>query len=372
MTTPLLTIAIPSHNHAKYIAQTIQSSLDQSFQDFEILIVDDASSDNSLEIIKSFKDPRIKLIELKTNVGVCETSNICIENCQTKYITLIASDDIMMPEKLAKQISFLEKNSDFGAVFSGMEIIDENNKINVKKTNKFTKIFEKENRGRYQWLNHFFHSGNCMAATTLLAKTEALRAIGGFDLSISQAHDFDLWVKLCLAGYEIRIIHEKLLQYRERSHAMNMSSSTIKTRTRLVFDNEKILENYLNIGSINEFYKIFPEAKILRSSLNKEEEEIVINYLLAVEALKNNNKFSHQQFALGLIHGLYKNQNSRAVIKNLFNFNLAAYLEIITKNPLGVLAEEKENPPIKRAFKYIEKTTLSKLKILTTRCAPSS
>ncbi len=359
---PLVTVAIPSHNHAKYITQTIQSALDQTFKDFEILIVDDASTDNSLEIIKKFNDPRIRLISLKENVGVCQASNICIENCRTKYIALVASDDVMSKDKLAKQVSFLEKNPRHAAVFSGMTIIDENNKINVKKTNKYTKIFEKENRNRYQWLNHFFYQGNCIAATTLLAKTEVLKEIGYFDPSISQAHDFDLWIKICLIGYEIHIIAEKLLEYRERNNSMNMSSNTIRTRIRLVFDNEKVLENYLKISSIAEFYKIFPTAKIIRKQFNESEEKIAIKYLLACEALKNVNNVSHQQFATNLIHTIYKDKDSRYVAQNLFSFNLADYLNIITKNPLGILSEEKQNSPLKKLFKSVEKAIWGRIK----------
>jgi glycosyltransferase involved in cell wall biosynthesis len=357
----LVTVAIPSHNHAKYIAKTIQSALDQTFQDFEILIVDDASTDNSLEVIKSFQDPRIRVIELKENLGVCQTSNICIENCETKYIALVASDDVMTTDKLEKQVSFMEKNPTHGAVFSGVTIIDENDRINTKKTNKYTKVFEKDNRNRFEWLRHFFHQGNCIAATTLLARTEVLKTVGLFDPSVSQAHDYDLWTRFCFYGYEIHIIHEKLLNYRELSNSMNMSSNSARTRVRLIFDNEKVLENYLTINSLSDFYKIFPSARIIKNSLTQEEEKVAIKYLLAMEAMKKNNP-SYQQFLLVLIHSLYKNNDSRKILKDLFGFNISAYLEIISKNPLGLLFEEKQQPKFKMILKKLEKTTLGKLK----------
>jgi len=360
MSSPLVTIAIPSYNHAKYIAETIQSALDQSFQDFEILIVDDASTDNSVEIIKSFKDSRITLIVSKENQGVCITSNICIANAKGKYIALIASDDVMHKSKLEKQVKFLENNEDCGAVFSGIEVIDEDGKINQKKTRKYTKIFEKENRDRFQWLKYFFHQGNCLAATSLLAKTSALKTIGEFDPRITQAHDFDLWTKLCLAGYELHIIHEKLLKYRERENNNNLSSNTSAVRTRLIFDNEKILGNFLKINSLSNFIKIFPEYKNLSfDHPSPREESIILHYLIFQEACKNKGLY-HIQFATNLIYNLLGKEDAKEILYQRFGFNFKEYNNFITQNPLGTLLEKQQNPIVRKILKTL-KTSLFKL-----------
>jgi glycosyltransferase involved in cell wall biosynthesis len=350
MNRPLVTVAIPSYNHAKYISQTIQSILDQTFQDFEILIIDDVSTDNSIEIIKSFNDPRIRIISLAENQGVCAVSNICIQNANSKYIALIASDDIMEKTKLEKQVRFLEENPNFGAVFSGMTIIDENGKINEKKTRKYTKVFEKENRCRFEWLNYFFHNANCIAATSLLANTLALKTVGGFDDKITQAHDLDLWVRLCLSGYEIHIIHEKLLQYRERNNCRNLSSNTADTRIRLLFDNEKILNNFLKISSPADFTKIFPtsSAASMKKFLPKEE-KIIISYLVLQEAHKNSKSIYHMQFATTLIYEILKEDLAMEILNKNFGFNLKEYKKFITQNPLGQLLEENKCS-IKKGF----------------------
>ncbi len=348
---PLVTVAIPSYNHAEYIAYTIQSILDQTFQDFEILIIDDCSTDNSIQIIKNFKDSRIRLIEEKINRGVCETSNMCIEQAKGKYIALIASDDVMHKTKLEKQVDFLEKDPNYGAVFSGIEIINEDGGINFKKTKKYTKIFEKENRSRFEWLNYFFHHGNSIAATTLLARTKSLKDAGYFDYRITQAHDLDLWIKLCLAGYEIHIIHEKLLQYRERDKNKNMSSNTASTRIKLVFDNEKILENYLEIKSLEDFNSIF--ASNFNKKFTEDEEKTIINYLLFLEAIKNTNSFYHMQFAASLIYKILGNKNSIKILEEKFNFTLKQYIEFIARNPLGKLVEEKRKPFYRKFIKSI-------------------
>lgn len=356
MANPLVTVAIPSYNHAKYISQTIQSTLDQTLQDFEILIVDDASTDNSIEVIKSFNDPRIRLIQSEKNRGVCETSNICIANSKGTYIALIASDDVMKETKLEKQIEFLEKNPNYGAVFSGIDIINENGDLNEKKTRKYTKIFEKENRNRFQWLDYFFHKGNCLAATSLAARSSSLKRSGGLDFKITQAHDFNLWIKLCLQGNEIHIIREKLLQYRERDHNRNLGSNTKNTRKRLVFDNEKVLRNFLQISSITDFIKIFPETNINNlQNILPEEEKLVIGYLIFQEAYKNKHSPYHLSFAINLMYELLTQEGAKEILEKIFGFTAQEYNKIITLNPLGSSLEENKISFIKKSVKKCKK-----------------
>lgn len=354
MANPLVTVAIPSYNHAKYIGETIQSALDQTFQDFEILIIDDASTDNTLEIIKSFNDKRIRLILSEKNSGVCGTTNMCIVQAQGKYIALIASDDVMEKTKLEKQVNFLEKNPSYGAVFSGMEVIDEDGKIDEKKTKKYTKVFEKENRSRSEWLNYFFHHGNCMAAPSLMAKTEALKEAGGLNELITQAHDFNLWIRLCLLGHEIFIIPEKLLKYRERNNNGNLSSNTADMRIRLLFDNEKVLRNYLEISSLYDFIKIFPNHQISSLKMfSPLEEKVIIDYLIFQEASKNSHSSYHMQFATSLIYDILSRNGAKEILSKNFKFDLKKYKNFITQYPLGVTLEKLQNPASKRFFKSL-------------------
>ena len=99
---PKVTVIIPSYNHAKFIGEAIQSVLDQTFQDFEILIRDDGSKDNSIEIIKQFTDSRIKFAANPHNMGACYTANTMIDEANGEYIALLNSDDVWMLDKLEK------------------------------------------------------------------------------------------------------------------------------------------------------------------------------------------------------------------------------------------------------------------------------
>jgi glycosyltransferase involved in cell wall biosynthesis len=350
--TPILSITISSYNHGKYIAQTIDSILKQSFTDFELIIVDDASSDNSLKIIKSFSDPRIKLIALEKNNGVCNSCNKAISIAVGKYFKGFASDDIMMPGALAKKIQFLEQNQEYDAVFSAMQVIDENGKILKKKTKRFKRFFTDKNRSKEEWLNHFFNKGNCLAAPTAMVRTELLRKVGGFDQRFAQAHDFDAWVKCCLYGKNIYVFEDEMVQYRRVSNNQNLSSNTAKMRKRLLFDNEKVLERFLVINEVEQLVKIFPDLNSIKEKLDNS----LIPFFLAQQALKVTGTLYHKQFALNVIFKELGNSEIANKLKERFNFIVNKdFYEIVVKSPIGVLFEEKDYSICNRIAKEVKK-----------------
>ena len=106
---PLVSVRIPSYNHEKYIHDCIASVLNQTFQDFEIVIVDDCSTDGSVNVIRKFNDPRIKLEVLKRNSGMNVAVERCMQQCSGKYVANISSDDMWIPTKLEKQVAFYRK-----------------------------------------------------------------------------------------------------------------------------------------------------------------------------------------------------------------------------------------------------------------------
>jgi len=122
---PLVSVIMPSYNHEKFISEAIESVLGQTFVDFELIIVDDASTDRSQQIINEFsqKDKRIKKIFHKKNLGIAKTFNECIKNSGGKYVAFIASDDVWLIKKLEKQIQILEKDENL-VVWGNQIIVD--------------------------------------------------------------------------------------------------------------------------------------------------------------------------------------------------------------------------------------------------------
>lgn len=126
---PTVSIITPNYNSIEYIVETLESVLSQSYQDWEHIIIDDCSSDNSVEIIKTYcaKDNRIKLVGLTENSGVATARNIGIQEAKGRFIAFLDSDDFWYPDKLEKQIKFMIDNNT-SLCYSGYEKIDEQGK----------------------------------------------------------------------------------------------------------------------------------------------------------------------------------------------------------------------------------------------------
>ena len=123
-------IITPSHNSTQFISATIQSVLNQSISDWELIIVDDCSSDNSVEVVQSFveRDSRIKLIQLSENSGAAVARNRAIEAAQGRYIAFLDSDDLWLPGKLEKQLAFMQANN-YPFTYAAYDKIDENGQV---------------------------------------------------------------------------------------------------------------------------------------------------------------------------------------------------------------------------------------------------
>lgn len=126
----IVSIITPSHNSAPFISETIQSVLNQSFSDWELIIVDDCSTDNSVDVIQSFveRDSRIKLIQLSENSGAAVARNRAIEVAQGRYIAFLDSDDLWLPDKLKKQLAFMQTN-DYPFCYAAYDKRDEHGQV---------------------------------------------------------------------------------------------------------------------------------------------------------------------------------------------------------------------------------------------------
>ena len=115
---PKISVIISAYNHEKYVAKSIESILNQTFLDFELIVVDNGSSDSTYKIIKTIKDPRIKIFRIKKNIGFGYALNFALNKSRGEYISLFSSDDIGLPDKLKKQVKYLDDHPGVGAVFS--------------------------------------------------------------------------------------------------------------------------------------------------------------------------------------------------------------------------------------------------------------
>lgn len=323
---PKVSVIVPSFNLGKYIAQTIESVLNQTFQDFEIIITDDGSIDNSVSEIKKFKDERIKLFQLEKNSGFAYALNHSIPKSNGEYIALLSADDIFLPEKLQKQVDFLDNNPSIGAVFSLAELTNDKGVSITNKGILYQSIFNQPNRDRYRWLNHFFYYGNCLCHPSAVIRRSCIEDVGMYENNYLQLADFDMWVRLCMK-YDIHIIEEKLVHFRIRDSEANASGNRPDARMRGDWEYYNILKLFFAIDNIDTCLKIFPELNDNYSNFIPH----LIPFYVAMLSLKVDNaiyKLAALETLSNLLH-LYPNE-----LENMLGFTPIDFITLTGKYDL--------------------------------------
>ncbi len=217
----LVSVVIPSYNHAAYIEQCIESVISQDYANMELIIIDDGSKDGSVDVIQAMAakcQERFTRFEFRVrpNKGLTATMNEGLQWAKGKYFSYISSDDVMLPAKTRLLVEFIAKQSNVAGVFSCAEVIDENmSSISYQKLQTVTVCdFE----------NVLLH-GNWLVASSMLVDLNAMKDVGGYDESI-YFEDWYMWLKLTHAGFNLMILPNVLVKY--RVHADNMSKNIVK------------------------------------------------------------------------------------------------------------------------------------------------
>lgn len=239
---PRVSVVIKSYNHAQFVAQTIQSVLDQSFQDFEIVVTDDASSDGSPDVIRSFVDPRIKLEVFAVNRGISTAMNATLARARGELIAILNSDDYALASRLERQVAFLDAHPNAGAVFTMPKIVNESSSRAASFSN-FQAALTLPDFSRRSWLRQFFFAGNVLCAPTAMIRRSVYAACGEYDPRLTNLQDLDMWVRLA-ARAPIHVMSDELTAFRIRHGNQNMSAPRSDTALRCQFEYAQILRRF--------------------------------------------------------------------------------------------------------------------------------
>lgn len=218
--TPIVSIVIPCFNSEKYLAQTLESVKRQSFQNWECLVIDDGSRDQTAEIAQRYVDfdPRFKFFSQK-NSGVSAAYNQGIIKSQKKYIAFIDSDDIWLSKMLETSIDFLKRNSKIDIVSCGWQNIDKNDRIESKiYTPWHTFPFKEEMMLR----------GALFMSSTTVIKREVFNKAGLFDENLRSAEDWDLWLRFIKNDFSFGFIKQPFLLYRRHRDNLTLDVVTME------------------------------------------------------------------------------------------------------------------------------------------------
>jgi glycosyltransferase involved in cell wall biosynthesis len=320
---PLVSVIIPSFNHQDYIGECIESVLNQSYSNLEILITDDKSDDQTANIVSKYDDDRITFTKNKKRIGQFATTNSLINEANGEYIAILNSDDVFLTDKIQKQVSFLSNNHDIPAVFCHIHPIDQNGKdfFDVSPERFNYKYLNPSNRSRYEWLRFFFYQQNCLCHPTVLIRKSCHNMIGTYNYYFKQIADFDLWVRLLMKS-NIHVIEEPLLKF--RIHQGNTSKdNNIEVKIRTAWEMYHVLCHFLSIQSKDDFNKIFPHI----NTENIKFQDISIPFLVA-KAASEINYAPYKKFALDTIYGLLSSEKSATMLKDIHNFSPVEFMQL--------------------------------------------
>ena len=219
MIAPLVTIGIPVFNCGKTILKTMKSVLDQTLQDFEVLIYDDGSSDDTVKLIRELKDARIQIFQDGENRGIAYRLNQLIDLAKGTYFVRMDGDDMMFPERLEKQVKYLQAHSEIDVVGSSAVVIDENDQT----------LGQRGGSVRAWRMDDLFMSARFIHPT-VAGKTTWFKT-WRYDEKLSGCEDMDLWIR-SFKESRFADIPEPLLYYRE---SLTLRLPTYLKRQRLLF-----------------------------------------------------------------------------------------------------------------------------------------
>lgn len=205
MAAPTISVVVPTRNRAAYLLEALQSVFDQTYRDFEVIVVDDGSTDGTQQALEPLKSQKAIRYFLREPKGVSAARNFGVDQAQGKYIAFLDSDDLFLPTKLSKQIQIFQTKPGLGFVHCWFsKFNDDGADLGVRDTSRFNGLIYP--RMLHEW-------SVLMAMPCMLMSKAALEETGGFDEKMTWAEDLDLWRRIALR-YEVDLVPEVLVKVR--------------------------------------------------------------------------------------------------------------------------------------------------------------
>jgi len=213
---PLVSVLIPVHNGERYLREAIESMLNQTYRNLEIIIIDDGSTDQTASVANRFSDSRIRFINQPVNIGLVATLNNGIQHCSGEFIARMDADDVSEPERIEKQVKFLLEHPDIGLLGTAIRVIAERQRLRPVYTNP------DEIKSRLLY-------GNPINHPTVMIRTSTL-GVHRYDPSFIHAEDYELW---CRMKKTVRLsnLPEALLQYRSHPQQISRTAGEVQLQT---------------------------------------------------------------------------------------------------------------------------------------------
>ena len=296
--TPLVSILMAAFNADNFIGDSIKSIIEQTYKNWELIVIDDYSSDKTYQIANNYSklDPRIKVIRNTTQLGQALSRNRGVEYSTGNYIAILDSDDLALPFRIEKQVEYLGKNSDVGLVGSYVNIIDKDGK----------KIRTKEKACDALGIHFALILQNQFIHSSVIMRREVVEWAHGYDTKYLHAEDYDLWSRLC-DKFILVNMNTVLTSFRVHNNSVTSISSSQKVQ----------INNALEINLRN--------ARKYLPNISKDN-------IILLSRLVNNRGYNIFNLARGLV--LYRQLCLSYIRRNNLNKEQESHIKMIWKNTL--------------------------------------
>lgn len=233
----LISVVIPTCNRASMLKRALDSVLKQTFDDIEIFVVDDASSDNTPEVIKNYLNDRVHYIRLDESKGANFARNLAVSKTQGQYIAFLDDDDVWMPEKLRKQMMVFEADSSIGLVYTGVEVIHTG----------YSNIYHTSPKLRGNLSKSILTFNYIGSTSSVMVKRAVFERAGGFDINLPQLQDYDLWIRICQIS-NIGYVSASLIKYYVHNNVSQITTSVAKNKKAIEIIDAKYSELISNLS----------------------------------------------------------------------------------------------------------------------------
>jgi glycosyltransferase involved in cell wall biosynthesis len=245
---PFVTVFTPNYNKSKFLEETIESVLQQTYGNFEYIIIDDCSTDDSWDIINkyAFKDDRIKIYRNDENMKIVKTRNkgFQLSSNNAKYFAILDSDDVSTPNRLENQIKFLEENPQYGLVGSNTIIIDEESK-EIGYRNYVLSDLE---------IRKVITRINPIAQSSVLIRKKAIQEVGLYDEKWHVCQDYDYWLRIGI-NWKLKNISTPLVKYRLSKNQVKITNLKDTIKNTYLIQKKALKEYKYDDSFYNKFYR---------------------------------------------------------------------------------------------------------------------
>lgn len=246
---PLVSIIIPAYNCARFLRQTLDSVLSQSYERFEVIVVDDGSTDNTSDIVRAYDDPRVKYYYQDNSGGPSKPRNVGMNIAQGELISFFDSDDVMDVHKLARGVAVFNKHPDIDLIFTDFQIIDEDGQLLKERFLADYRSFRKLLQPCFDDDKAFILTGdvyheliyaNFIGTSGVILRQEICRKIGHMDESLVCSEDREYWYRVIRSGATLCFLDYPGHSYRRRADSMTTRSMYIYPSMLRVLERQRV------------------------------------------------------------------------------------------------------------------------------------